>query len=157
MTLHTAIHKSFVLERVYPHAPARLFNAFKDPAKKARWFVGGEGFIVNGATWDFRVGGWERFKFRFGEKGPPMTNDTVFMEIVENQRIVFAYSMTIGGNPLSVSLTTVEFVAQDGGKKTLLRFSEHDTFLDGNDGLDSRREGTTGLLQSLANELEKFP
>jgi uncharacterized protein YndB with AHSA1/START domain len=155
--IHTAIHKSFVLEREYPYPPARVFDAFRDPARKARWFVGDDGFFVDSATYDFRVGGWERFRFRFGKDGPPMTNDTVYMEIVPDQRLVFAYSMTIGGAPLSVSLTTVEFVAKAGGTKTLLRFSEHDTFLDGNDGLASRREGTEGLLGKLAKDLEVYP
>lgn len=155
--IHTAIHKSFVLEREYPHAPARIFNAFQDPAKKSRWFAGGDGFTVESVTYDFRVGGWDRFRFHFGENGPPMTNDTVYMEIVPDQRLVFAYSMTVAGAPMSVSLTTVEFVAKDGGKKTLLRFSEFDTFLDGNDGGASRREGTEGLLTNLGNELAAYP
>jgi len=88
--IHTAIHKSFVLEREYPYAPSRVFNAFRDPAKKARWFAGDDGFTVESATYDFRVGGWDRFRFHFGEDGPPMTNDTVHMEIVPAPRLGFA-------------------------------------------------------------------
>ncbi|MFT3713525.1 MAG: SRPBCC family protein [Archangium sp.] len=155
--MHNAIHNSFTLERTYPATAARVFAAFKDPVKKARWFVGGEGFLIDSYSFDFQVGGWERFRFRFGADGPPMTNDTIYLEIVPEQRLVFAYSMTIGGNSLSASLTTIELTPSADGKSTRLLFHEHDTFLDGKDGGPSRKEGTEGLLKSLARELERHP
>jgi uncharacterized protein YndB with AHSA1/START domain len=154
--IHKAIHNSFTLERTYPATPARVFAAFKDPTKKARWFRGGEGFTIDDYTFEFKVGGWEKFRFHF-HGGAPMTNDTVYLEIIEEKRLVFAYTMTIGGNPLSASLTTIEFSASADGKSTVLRFHEHDTFLDGNDGGPGRKEGTEGLLTSLARELERHP
>ena len=144
------IHKSFTIERTYPTTAARVFRAHADPQKKRRWFAEGEGFTVQSYTLDFQVGGFERSRFRFGD-GPPMTYDGVFLDIVENERIVFAYSMSIGGAPHSSSLSTVELVPVDGG--TLLRFTEHTAFLDGNDGSAGRREGSIGLLEALAREL----
>ncbi len=33
-------HDTFVIERNFPQAPERVFNAFADPAAKARWFSG---------------------------------------------------------------------------------------------------------------------
>ena len=148
----TAIHKSFTIERVYPTTAARVFAAFTDPVKKRRWFAEGVGFIVDSFTLDFRVGGFERTRFRYGD-GPPMTNDCVFLDIIDNERMVFAYSMTIGGAPLSASLSTIELEPAKGG--TRLRFTEHDVFLDGKDGSESRREGSLGLLERLAQELEQ--
>ena len=59
--------------------------------------------------------------------------------------------MTIGGAPLSTSLSTIELSPKDGG--TLLRFTEHTVFLDGNDGSASRREGSMQLFEALAREL----
>ena len=43
----------------------------------------------------------------FGEK-TAFTNETVFNEIIENERIVFTYSMARNGVRFSVSLATVE-------------------------------------------------
>jgi hypothetical protein len=49
-------------------------------------------------------------------------------------------------------LATTEFEAVKGG--TLLRFTEHTAFTDGNDGSEGRKEGSIGLLEALAKELE---
>ncbi|MBX3228669.1 MAG: SRPBCC family protein [Labilithrix sp.] len=146
------IHKSFTIERTYEATATRVFAANSDPAKKRRWFAEGEGFIVDSYTLDFQVGGFERSRFRFGSDGPPMTYDGVFLDIVPNERIVLAYAMTIGGAPMSSSLSTIELVPS--GQTTLLRFTEHTAFVDGNDGSAGRREGSLGLLAALAKELE---
>ena len=146
------IHKSFTIERTYSTTAARVFRAHSDPRKKRRWFAEGEGFLVDSYALDFQVGGFERCRFRFGADGPPMTYDGVFLDIVPNERIVFAYAMTAGGAPMSASLSTIELVAADSG--TLLRFTEHTAFLDGKDGSAARREGSKGLLEALAKELE---
>lgn len=147
----SVIHKSFTIERTYPTSAARVFDALKDPVKKRRWFAEGDGFVVDSYTLDFKVGGFERSRFRFGD-GPPMTNDCLYLDIVENERVVFAYSMTIGGAPLSASMSSIELEPTKEG--TRMRFTEHTAFLDGNDGSASRREGTIGLLEALARELE---
>ena len=147
------IHKSFTIERTYPTTAARVFGAHSDPEKKRRWFAEGEGFIVDSYSLDFQVGGFERSRFRFGTDGPPMTFDGVYLDIVPNERIVFAYAMTVAGRPLSSSLSTVELVASGSG--TTLHFTEHTAFLDGTDGSAGRREGSLGLLEALAKELEQ--
>jgi uncharacterized protein YndB with AHSA1/START domain len=146
------IHKSFTIERTYPTTAARVFGAHSDPEKKRRWFAEGEGFIIDGYSLDFQVGGFERSRFRFGADGAPMTFDGVYLDIVPEQRIVFAYSMTISGTPMSSSLSTIELVPAKAG--TLLRFTEHTAFVDGNDGSAARREGSIELLERLAQELE---
>lgn len=144
------IHKSFTIERTYPTTAARVFRAHSDAKKKRRWFAEGEGFHVDSYTLDFQVGGFERSRFRFGD-GPPMTYDAVFLDIVPDERIVIAYSMTIGGAPMSSSLATVELVAEEAG--TRLLFTEHTAFVDGTDGSAARREGSIALLEALAKEL----
>ena len=149
------IHKSFTIERTYPTHAERVFRAHSDVQKKRRWFAEAEGFVVDSYSLDFQIGGFERSRFRFGADGPPMTFDGVYLDIIPDQRIVFAYSMTIGGAPLSSSLSTIELVPAGAG--TLLRFTEHTAFLDGKDGSASRREGSIGLLERLARELERHP
>jgi uncharacterized protein YndB with AHSA1/START domain len=81
-----------------------------------------------------------------------MTNDTLFLDIVDDERVVFAYSMTIGGAPLSASLSSIELSSVAGG--TRLAFTEHTAFLHGKDESEGRRHGTRELFERLARELE---
>lgn len=151
MTIHhPVIHRSFTLDRTYPATPERVFRAFSDPVKKRRWFVEGEGFVIDHHELDFRVGGFERCRFR-PEGGPPMTNDCLYLDIVPATRIVYAYAMTLGGAPMSSSLGTIELTATPEG--TRLRLTEHTAYVDGNDGGEARREGTLELLEALGREL----
>ncbi len=145
------IHKSFTIEHTYAATAARVFHAHAEPAKKRRWFAEGKGFRVDSYVLDFQVGGFERCRFRHGE-GPLMTFDGVYLDIVPDARIVFAYAMTVGGAPMSSSLATIELLPADQG--TLLRFTEHTAFVDGNDASAARRGGSIGLLAALARELE---
>lgn len=148
----TIIHKSFTIERTYPTTAARVFRAHSDPHMRRRWFAEGKGFLIDSYSLDFQVGGFERCRFRFGAGGPPMTYDGVYLDIVPDERIGFAYAMTIAGAPMSSSLSTIELVPAPSG--TLLRFTEHTAFVDGKDGSAARREGSIGLLDALAKELE---
>ena len=145
------IHNSFVIERAYPTSAARVFRALADPRQKRRWFAEGAGFVIDSFTMDFKLHGFERTRFRFGEDGPPLTNDCVYLDIVQDERLLYAYSMTIGGKPMSSSLASIELIAQGSG--TLLRLTEHTAYVDGVDGGAGRREGSLGLLERLADEL----
>ena len=102
----SVVHSTFSIERTYPSAPSRVFAAFSNQATKRRWFVEGEGWEIDEFSLDFRVGGREVSRFRF-KGGAPMDNDTVYLDIVPDQRIVFAYTMTVGDKRISVSLATV--------------------------------------------------
>ena len=99
---------------------------------------------------DFRVGGMERSRFRF-QGGPAILCDASYQDIVPNQRIVFAYTMTVGDKRLSSSLTTIELLPADKG--TDLIFTEQGAFFDGADGVKGREEGCRELLEQLAKEL----
>ena len=39
MTERSVVHSTFVIERLYPAAPSRVFFALSNPAAKRRWFV----------------------------------------------------------------------------------------------------------------------
>jgi uncharacterized protein YndB with AHSA1/START domain len=151
--LPAVIHKSFTLERTYPTSRARVFAALADPKKKRRWFAESTGFVIAEYSLDFQVGGFERTRFRYGADGPPMTNDCVYLDIQPEERVVFAYAMTIGGAPLSSSLGTMELRDVPGG--TLLLYTEQTAYTNGQDGHEGRREGTIGLLERLARELSE--
>ena len=143
------VHRTLSAERTYPAPPARVFAAFADPGTKRRWFAEGADFEVIEFTLDFRVGGFERTRFR-SAGGVPVRNDTLFLDIVPDERIVFAYSLTAEEVRTSAALTTVELAA-DGGTRLVL--TEQVAFLDGVDGTAGRRSGWGVLLDRLGEAL----
>ena len=151
MTERSVTHSTFTLERTYDAPPARVFNAFADPAIKRRWFVDGEGWEVEEFTGEFKVGGLERSRFRF-RGGEPIRNDTTYHDIVPNERVIFAYSMTIGDKRISSSLATLQF--KPSGKGTRLVFTEQGAFLDGLDSAGPREGGWKELLDALGRALQ---
>jgi len=151
MSERSVTHATFTLERTYDAPPSKVFNAFADPAIKRRWFVEGEGWEVEEFTGEFKVGGIERSRFRF-RGGAPVRNDTTYHDIVPNERIIFAYSMTIGDNRISSSLATLQF--KPSGTGTQLVFTEQGAFLDGLDSAGPREEGWKELLDALGRALK---
>jgi uncharacterized protein YndB with AHSA1/START domain len=149
----TVTHGTFVIERTYPTPPERVFAAFSDPARKRRWFAGGEGGEVEEFQMDFRVGGIERRQFR-AQKGPMagvvFTNQTTYQDIVPDRRIVLAYTMAAGDKCISASLSTFEFIPTGDGTK--LVFTEQAAFFEGADGPQMREAGWRHLLDALANQ-----
>ena len=145
-----AIHGSFSLERVYDASPARVFKAFADPAAKARWFSGDAGWKELRREMDFRPGGQEVLHGRF-----PSGRESLFVaryhEIVPDERLVYVYDMHVNGGFMSVSLATIELTPRGG--KTALRITEQAVFVDGQDGNESRRQGTAYLLERIASNL----
>ena len=97
------------------------------------------------------VGGRESSRFRYGD-GPDIANETIYQDIVPDERIVFCYRMAVGDAPMSASLTTIELTPSGGG--TLLVHTEQGAYLDGSDDGTGREEGTRGLLEILAKEVE---
>jgi len=144
------VHRTLSVERTYPAPPARVFAAFADPATKRRWFAEGAGVEVEEFALDFRVGGFERTRFRF-VGGAAGRNDTLFLDIADDERIVCAYTLTAEEVRASAALTTVELAADGGGTRLLV--TEQVAFLDGVDGTASRQRGWGGLLDRLGDAI----
>jgi uncharacterized protein YndB with AHSA1/START domain len=148
MTERSTEHATFVIERAYDAAPARVFAAWADKAAKARWF--GDPDAPGAFELDFRVGGLE--VNRGGPPGGPVyTYNARYDDIVPNERIVYSYTMDCGDARISVSVTTVEF--KPAGAGTQLTFTEQGVFLDGGDTVEIRKHGTNELLESLGEAL----
>jgi uncharacterized protein YndB with AHSA1/START domain len=152
MSQSSIVHATFVVERTYPVGTARVFAAFSDPATKRRWFAEGEGWLIDEFSVDFRVGGRETSHFRFKD-GPPISNETVYQDIVQDKRIVFAYAMTVGDKCISASLASVELFTTKNG--TRLVFTEQGQFFDGTEQPTQREEGCRELFDKLADELKR--
>jgi uncharacterized protein YndB with AHSA1/START domain len=146
----SVVHGSFSVERRYKVTPSRVFAAFANEASKRRWFAGGEGGEIEEFAVDFREGGRELARFR-QKSGADMRNDTVYHDIVPNQRIVFAYDMSLAGRRISVSLGTVELTASGGG--TRLLYTEQGAFFEDAGGARLREQGWKELLLRLEQEL----
>jgi uncharacterized protein YndB with AHSA1/START domain len=145
VTKRSAQHGTIRLERRYKASPNRVFAAWAEPQARARWDVPGR-WVIAEQTFDFREGGRELK--RFGPKGDPrLVADTLYLDIVPPSRIVFGYSMTSRGTPISVSLTTIEISAEDKGTHLLL--TEQIVFLDGQDNAANREEGLASMLDKI--------
>jgi uncharacterized protein YndB with AHSA1/START domain len=152
MTQRSVTHSTFVIERTYGAAPARVFQAWSSAEAKARWFVGPEGWAAVHREVDFRVGGHEQLIGK-GASGTVSTFDAHYHDIVADQRIVYSYSMRLDDKRISVSLATIEF--EPAGQGTRLIVTEQGAFLDGYDDAGGRERGTAGLLDKLAAALER--
>jgi uncharacterized protein YndB with AHSA1/START domain len=140
-------HATFSLERSYPAPPAQVFAAWAEPAAKARWFAGGPD---SGHQLDFRVGGRE-VAHGAPEGGPVMTFESIYRDIVPRERIVYTSTLSAGHELMTISLTTVEFRAAEGGTRLVL--TEQGTFLDGREEPAWREHGTAEQLDALGAQL----
>ena len=143
-------HRTFSIERTYPVTPARVFAAFADPVVKRRWFVDGEGWDIDEYTTDFRVGGHEISRFRF-QGGPRISNDTLYLDIVPEQRLIFSYTMALSDAIFSASLATITFAATETG--TRLVYTEQGTFIGDPEQATGREVGCQELFDKLGLEL----
>jgi len=148
---HAVAHATFTLERHFRASPAALFHALTDPAAKARWFGGGDGYTMLERDIDVRPGGRERAKGRWAN-GTVSTFDATYFDVVPNVRLVYAYEMHLDDRRISVSLATVQIRADDGGAR--LTITEQGAFLDTYEDGGSREQGTRFLLERLAASVE---
>jgi uncharacterized protein YndB with AHSA1/START domain len=140
MSNRSAAHSTFVIERRYDSPPGRVFAAWADKSAKEQWFGPGQEHEL-----DFRAGGREHLLARVDDA--TYTYDAHYEDIVQDERIVFAYNMHRDGVKISVSVATVEMLAAGDG--TRLRYTEQGVFLDGADTPQAREHGTKELLDKL--------
>ncbi len=151
----TVVHASFRIEKTYPHAIEKVFAAFADTATKQRWY--GHRGPPDGAAYDndFRVGGLEHSRSVMGDDTPfpgaVLSSQALYLDIIENQRIVAGSNMMMNGKPFSGSLLTFEFEAD--GEGTRLVCTHAGAFFENSDGNDMRRHGWNALLERLGETL----
>jgi uncharacterized protein YndB with AHSA1/START domain len=145
MSDHSVAHATFTLERVYPAPPDRVFDAWADPKVKGRWFAGNP----DDYALDLRPGGIERN--RATHEGKQITWESLYREIVTDERIVYTSILAEGTTVATVSLTTVEFVPE--GEGTRLTLVEAGAYLDGREQPAWREQGTGDWLDALGSDL----
>ena len=151
MTKRSANHHTFTLERAFDATPQQVFHAYTDKAAKARWFSGPDDWETKEFELDVRPGGKEFW--RGGQAGgPEHRNDTLYLDVVPNERIICTFYMHVGGTLITCSLLTTEIRAE--GKRTRVIHTEQIVYLDGVDHHPQRIEGTEEMLNALGRELE---
>jgi uncharacterized protein YndB with AHSA1/START domain len=148
----TVQHGDFTIERVLDAPPSLVFRAWSDKDAKSKWFGrnASEG-TIQVREMDFRVGGEERLVGKW-KSGMVTEFKARYFDIVPDKRIVYAYDMFRDGTKLSVSLATIQLVAE--GKKTRMIVTEQGAFLDGYDDAGAREHGTIELMDRLVESLK---
>jgi uncharacterized protein YndB with AHSA1/START domain len=152
MAPRSAVHASFTISRQWPHSPGRVFKAFADQKAKDAWFGGGPEWEKVERSFDFRVGGREHASGRWKKSGVVSRFDCVYHDIVENERIIYSYTMHLDDRKISVSQACIEFRPENGGTRLVL--TEYGDYLDGYDDAGSREHGTNALMDALSRSLE---
>lgn len=96
-----------VSTRVFDAPGERVFRAFSDPERLARWW-GPNGFTSTFHEFDLRPGGAWRFVMH-GPDGTAYENASDFIEIVSPERIVFQHL-----EPMHRFLMTITFAPEVG-------------------------------------------
>lgn len=151
MTTRSVTHSSFTIDRTYDASPARVYAAWSKPEAKAAWFNGPPGqWTQLVREHDFRVGGSERVRGQF-PNGKTSDFQCHYLDIVPEQRIVYAYDMFVDDQKISVSLATIELVPSGTGTRLIV--TEQGAFFGPPDDPANRERGTIGLMEQLAASL----
>ena len=142
----TVNHETFTIERTFDAPADRVFAAFADPEQKARWFVGPPSVKETMRTHDFRVGGRDKYAGDW-DNGMKTSFDSLYLDIVPNQRVIYTYEMSMNGKKTSVSLATIELTPK--GSKTTITLTEQGAYFDDPNANKGREEGTIGIMKQL--------
>lgn len=150
MSTRAVVQGSFTLKRTYPVPPARLFRAWSDQRELSQWAAPADGWTHATETFDFSIGGVEVSRFGPANEEPYVVNSR-FDDIVPNERIVTAFSISKGEARISSTVMCVEFLPVAGGTELVL--TESGLFLDGQETPAMRETGTRFQLDQLATYL----
>jgi uncharacterized protein YndB with AHSA1/START domain len=95
--------REFVHSRLIDAPPERVFQAFADPGRLARWW-GPDGFSSTFETFDFKPGGQWRFVIH-GPDGTDYPNENRFVEVAPARRVVVEHVSKDHHFVLTITLT----------------------------------------------------
>jgi len=136
-----ATKPSLTLKRRFNATPEKVYAAWTDPEKIAKWF-GPEQVETLRAQADARVGGGFRIVMRSPD-GEEHDVSGVYREVVPNEKLVFTWAWR--STPERESLVTI-LIKPDGAGSLLTLI--HEQFFD-EIARDHHREGWTGCLDKL--------
>ena len=140
-----AIKPSLTLKRRLNAPPEKVYAAWTDPEKIARWF-GPDSGPVDHAETDVRVGGRYTVIFHT-EDGEEHHVSGVYREVVPNEKLVFTWAWR--STPERESLVTILVRPEDDGSMLTLI---HEQFFD-EETRDRHEYGWSGCLDKLKQYL----
>jgi uncharacterized protein YndB with AHSA1/START domain len=147
-----AQHTTFTIERKLATSPRHAFRFWSDAELKARWNSCHPDWTVEEDQFDFRVGGLEKKRWKTREN-QLQTFTAHFLDILPDQRIIYAYEMSFAGVRLSASLVTILLAAS--GTKTRMTYTEQVAILTGSaDAGQQRLMGTEQGIDRLVDIIE---
>ena len=113
--------RELVLTRIIPAPAALLYRAWTEPALLKRWFAP-KPYTVSQAETDRRPGGASRIVMRAPD-GTEIPTNGVYLEVVENARIVFTDAYVRAWEPSAKPFFTgiVTFEPVEGGTRYTTR------------------------------------
>lgn len=151
MTDRSAEHTTLTIERHFKAPPTRVFGAWAVAERKRLWFACHDDWTPFDFQLDFRIGGRETNRVASTD-GVVHAYQANYLDIVSNERIIYAFDMMLDRARISVSLATVVFAPEPQGTKML--FTEQVVFLDGYGDNGSRLMGTEIGFERLRLEVE---
>jgi hypothetical protein len=82
-----------------------------------------------------------------------MTNDTLYLDIVPEERMIHVFYMTMGGKLFTTSQQIIEFSGDEA--RTRVKLTEQIIYVDGVDHPEDRRRGTEDLFTKLDEYLSQ--
>jgi uncharacterized protein YndB with AHSA1/START domain len=142
-------HATLTFERTYSAPLERVFTEFADPVARAAWSAPSNDVLIYDEA-NFHEGGRDRF--RCGPKDDPRFHgETVYHLIAPNKRVVSSESLTMEGQHLAVSLTSLEFEPTVDG--THLKVTVQMISFVGPDMIEGYKSGNKSALENLARHL----
>lgn len=132
---------SLTIKRRLNAPPAKIYDAWTDPAKITRWWGPGQTEVLR-AEADARIGGRFCVVFR-GADGEEHDVSGTYREVVPNERLVFTWAWRT--MPERESLVTIALKRDGGG--TVLTLT-HEQFFDAA-ARDRHHNGWSGMLDKL--------
>ncbi|WP_309086088.1 SRPBCC family protein [Chelativorans sp.] len=126
----TTEERELVLTRLFDAPPEKVYRAWTDPEIMKRWFVP-RPWTMASAELDVRPGGSSRIVMRDPD-GKDYPNAGVYLEVVENEKLVFTDAYTEGWQPSQKPFFTgiITFEAVEGGKTRYTARARHWTLED---------------------------
>ena len=132
---------SLTIRRRLNASPAKVYDAWTDPAKMMRWFGPSQAETLRAET-DPKVGGRFRVLMRTSD-GEEHGVSGVYREVVRDEKLVFTWAWR--STPERESLVTVALKPDGDGVVLTLT---HEQFFD-EAARDAHREGWTGAVDKL--------
>ncbi|WP_028478586.1 SRPBCC domain-containing protein [Nocardia sp. CNY236] len=149
MSTPTLTHSTVEVARSYPASPDKIFAAYADVERRASW-TAPDGHEVVYVTSSFDVDGVD--DFQCGPVGrAELTGRVRYLDIKEGVRIVYSETISLGSEPLAISLVSWSLDPSDIGTEVTV-ISQICSFV-GDDMIAGTREGLSMALGNLANAL----